>query len=356
LPNSSAVTAPVKLPANDRITTQNRIRSMTRSKSHFRLLTSVLLFAAAAQTAMAADRFSFVALGDVPYREAHFPHFERLIAHINAFGPVFSIHVGDIKSGVSFCDDAVYERMRGLFDRFDSPLVYTPGDNEWTDCHRIGPSDRPPYDPVERLQHLRSVFFPGTDSLGRNPMPLQRQSAEPRHARFVENARWERAGVHFTTVHVVGSNNNLQRGQAAVNEYVERNAANLAWINAAFDRAESAQAKAVVLALHADLRWELDGSEDQRAGFTDTIRLIKERVLRFGRPVLLVHGDRHRLLIDKPMQLNRQLIYNATRLMVPGDRTVQAVIVTVDPEDPDVFSFRTLTVTGNVESPQLPAR
>jgi len=327
---------------------------MTFNKSGFRIFSFALLLAATVQSAVAAERFSFAALGDVPYREAHFPHLERLIARINAFGPAFTVHVGDIKDGVSFCDDAVYERMRSLFDRFESPLVYTPGDNEWTDCHRIGPSDRPAYDPIERLQHLRGVFFPGADSLGRNPMPLQRQSAEPRYAKFVENARWQREGVHFTTVHVVGSNNNLQRNQAAISEYVERNAANLSWINTAFDQAESARARAVVVALHADLWWELDGREDQRSGFTDTIRLLKERALRFGRPVLLVHGDKHRLLIDKPMQLNRQLIYNATRLMVPGDRTVQAVVVTVDPDDPDVFSFRTLTAAGNFEPPQAP--
>ncbi|MFN5426368.1 MAG: hypothetical protein ACK5A2_13400, partial [Bacteroidota bacterium] len=85
----------------------------------------------------AAERFSFAALGDMPYRESHFPHFERLIARINAAAPAFTVHVGDFKNGVSFCDDDVYRRMRGLFDRFEAPLIYTPGDNEWTDCHRI---------------------------------------------------------------------------------------------------------------------------------------------------------------------------------------------------------------------------
>jgi hypothetical protein len=327
---------------------------MTPVRSRLRILTLVLLLALIPKTAFAAERFSFAAIGDIPYREAHFPHLERLIVRINAFGPAFTIHVGDIKSGVSFCNDEVYERMRGLFDRFETPLIYTPGDNEWTDCHRISPAGHDGYDPVERLQHLRRIFFSKAESLGRNPMPLQRQSANPGFAKFVENAWWERSGVHFVTAHVVGSNNNLQRNQAAVDEYVERNAANLAWINNAFDRAGSAQARAIVVALHADLWWELDGREDQRSGFTDTVRLLKERALRFGRPVLLVHGDKHRLLIDKPMQLNRQLIYNATRLMVPGDRTVQAVVITVDPDDQDVFSFRTLTAAGNLEPPQVP--
>jgi len=309
-----------------------------------------LLLALATQNAAAAERFSFAALGDAPYREAHFPHLERLITRINAFQPAFTVHVGDIKNGISPCDDAVYERMRGLFDRFEGPLVYTPGDNEWTDCHRTSQSGHSGHDPLERLQHLRGIFFPGPGSLGRNPMPLQRQSAEPHFAKYAENARWERAGVHFATVHVVGSNNNLQRNQAAINEYIERNAANLAWINTTFDRAEAAQARAVVVVLQADPWWELDAREDQRSGFTDTIRLLKDRIIRYNRPVLLLHGDKHRFVIDKPLYLNRQLIYNATRVMVFGDREVQGLVVTVDPDDPDVFSFRTLTVPENIES------
>lgn len=322
---------------------------MSATGFHIQAVLVALLLAVTTQTAV-AERFSFAAIGDVPYREAHFPHVERLIARINAFQPAFTVHVGDIKNGTSPCDDGVYERMRGLFDRFDGPLVYTPGDNEWTDCHRTTQPGHPGHDPLERLQHLRGIFFPGPGSLGRNPMPLQRQSAEPRFAKYVENAHWQRSGVHFATLHVVGSNNNLQRNQAAVNEYIERNTANLAWINATFDRAGAAQARAVVLVLQADPWWELDAREDQRSGFTDTIRLLKDRIIRFGKPVLLVHGDKHRFIIDKPLFQNRQLIYNATRVMVFGDGEVQGLVVTVDPDDTDVFSFRTLTVPENIES------
>lgn len=310
---------------------------------------ALVLLLLTTQIAVAAERFSFAAMGDMPYREAHIPHVERLITRINALRTAFTVHVGDIKSGVSPCDDNIYVRTREMLDRFEAPLVYLPGDNEWTDCHRTSQPGHPGHDPLERLQHLRGVFYTGALSLGRNPMPLQRQSGDPRYAKFVENAQWQRGGVHFATVHVVGSNNNLQRNQAAVNEYIERNAANLAWINNTFDKAEAAQAPAVVVVLHADPWWELDGREDQRAGFTDTIRLLKDRIIRFAKPVLLIHGDKHRFIVDKPLYQNRQLIYNATRLMVFGDREIQGVVVNVDTGDADVFSFRTLTVPENVE-------
>ena len=103
-----------------------------------------------------------------------------------------------------------------------------------------------------------------------------------------------------------------------------------------------------MLAFQADPYWELDAREDQRSGFTDTVRAIKAGAVAFGRPVLVIHGDKHRLLIDKPAYLNRRLVYNITRLMVFGENEVQGVVVGVDPDDPDVFSFRTLTVPENV--------
>jgi len=68
----------------------------------------------------------------------------------------------------------------------------------------------------------------------------------------------------------------------------------------------------------------------------------------------MVHGDRHRFVIDKPLRQNRQLIYNVTRLMVFGDAEVHGVMVNVDTDDPDVFSFRALTVPENLPPPAKP--
>ena len=37
-------------------------------------------------------------------------------------------------------------------------MIYVPGDNEWTDCHRANNGG---YDPLERLAFLRAMFYPG---------------------------------------------------------------------------------------------------------------------------------------------------------------------------------------------------
>ena len=58
-------------------------------------------------------------------------------------------------------------------DSFTSALVYTPGDNEWTDCHRLLAGA---YDPLDRLHFIRTHYFRTAESLGRQPIRLERQA------------------------------------------------------------------------------------------------------------------------------------------------------------------------------------
>src|SRR5439155_24199725 len=61
------------------------------------------------------------------------------IGSINADSDVaLVLHVGDIHSGKQFCTQAYDQLIYNLWLSFVGPLVYTPGDNEWTDCHKKG--------------------------------------------------------------------------------------------------------------------------------------------------------------------------------------------------------------------------
>jgi hypothetical protein len=50
---------------------------------------------------------------------------------------------------------------------------------------------------------------------------------------------------------------------------------------------------------------------------------------RWGKPVLVVHGDSHQFRLDQPFQLDKKPLKNVTRLIVPGASDVRAVKVTV---------------------------
>lgn len=85
-------------------------------------------------TPVYADRFSFVALGGTVYNgEADYPAYTALIQRINKANPAFTIHVGDVWGG-SECLEDDHLAILDWFARYDHPLIYTPGDNEWTDC------------------------------------------------------------------------------------------------------------------------------------------------------------------------------------------------------------------------------
>lgn len=305
----------------------------------FPVLAALLSFIACARAEEGTGgRFAFVALGDMPYvreeaavLDPHAPAnraFRELIGRINAAAPAFSVHVGDIKSGGTRCTDAHLALLADWFGTFDGPLVYTPGDNEWTDCHRTGS------DPLARLERLRQVFFARPDSLGRAPMALERQSG------FPENARWQAGGVVFATLHAVGSRDN----SAVPAEHGPRRQAAIAWMEEAFARARASEARGVALFLQANPGWycgreECQPRKPEDAAAYDTLVAALEREARaFARPVLLVHGDTHVFTLDKPLPD----LWTLTRLEVFGEHDTHAVRVTVDPADPELFTVRPL--------------
>ena len=133
--------------------------------------------------------FTFVALGDMPYSiPGDYERYERLIQAINQVKPSFSIFIGDTKSGATPCSDENNLVVKKYFNQFKMPLIYSIGDNEWTDCHRVLAGS---YDPIERLQAIRNMFFSSNESQGQNRILLQRQSdLMPHFSRIVENSYW----------------------------------------------------------------------------------------------------------------------------------------------------------------------
>lgn len=296
------------------------------------------------------NAFEFVAMGDMPYNlPADYTRFETLIRAVNGVKPAFSVHVGDIKSGSTPCTDAMFQRVKDQFGLFDQPLVYTPGDNEWTDCHREKAGR---FDPDERLAKIRAMFFAAPVSFGKTALPLVRQGdIDPAFATYVENVRWAVGKVLFVTVHVIGSNNNLPDSKGKTDEYTARNTANIAWIKAGFAEASKTGAEAVVFVMQADP--EFTRKDRTGNGFNDTLEALTDGTKAFRNPVLLVQGDSHEMVIDQPLTMpdGKTTLETFTRLQVMGDGHVHAVRVLVDPDSPGVFSFQPLIVPENLRTP-----
>ena len=171
------------------------------------------------QGAESTDRFSFVAFGCMPYGKENYAAYERLLTEISRQRPAFTVHCGDTKSGSEPPTDAFLAQVRTWFDAIEGAVMYTPGDNEWTDVHRTNNGIE---DPLVWLGKIRAVYFATERSLGRVPIPLVTQRRDPAYAKFVENARWSRGGVVFATVHVVGSNKTISPPCRGGGEFRER--------------------------------------------------------------------------------------------------------------------------------------
>jgi hypothetical protein len=296
---------------------------------------------------------TFAVIGDTPYSALQLANFPYMVDQINADPDVdWVAHLGDIKSGSSVCSDEYFATIRSQFDRFVDPLVYTPGDNEWTDCHR---ANNGAYDPLERLDKVREVFFPVSDlTLGQNPMVVTSQW----RVGLDENVRFSDSDAVYAAAHVVGSNNGLApwTGQTAptlpqVHEVTTRTIADLALIKTAFVQAKMERDPLVVLMIQADMFDPTVANPvfADYSAFQPIVQQIAHEAATFKGDVLLLDGDSHGLVVDNPLAADsrwlsfygvRRPLSNLTRITVEGSTGVDEWLkVTVDETVPAGFTY-----------------
>jgi hypothetical protein len=303
---------------------------------------------------------TFAVIGDIPYGAEQVTNFPRVVDQINDDPDVELVaHLGDIKNGSTECSDAYFQGIRTQFDRFEDPLVYTPGDNEWTDCHRPNNGG---YDPLERLDAVRDVFFdrPGV-SLGQRPTPLVSQA----RSGFPENVRYRRAGVSFALPHIVGSNNGLApwtgRETATPEQTAEvlgRTAAAVELIRDTFDVARRRHDRAVVVMTQADM-FDPTVTDPEYAdyfAFTPLVRALAEEASDFRGEVYLLNGDSHVYNSDRPLGRDSgwpafygvaEPVDKIERITVDGsDNNDDYLRVTLHPRKRDVLTWERVPYTG----------
>lgn len=290
--------------------------------------------------------FTFIVLGDMPYNlPADNVRFENVINEINKQEQVFNVFVGDFKSSKTPCSDAAFQKILDYFNSFKKPLIYTPGDNEWTDC---GKPQAGSYNINERLSALRAKFFKDTvHSLGKSKMILTSESSNKEYAKFVENKMWDYNKISFATIHLVGSNNNFDKDSLKSNEeFFERSKADIFWLNEVFKKAKANNSLGIVIFEHADMITPDKGKD----GFVIFLKELQKLVLDYKKPVLLINGDSHEYKVDKPLYENEELkksVLNFTRLQVFGEADMHAVKVVVNPKNPTLFEINQFLIKEN---------
>lgn len=280
---------------------------------------------------------SFGIIGDVPYGKAEIAAFPSYIQDLNAHRELdFVGHLGDIKSGSSVCSDEYFASIRSNFDTLTLPLVYTPGDNEWTDCHR---TNNGAYNPIERLAAVRNTFFPRPGVTLGAPMKVDSQA----RAGYPENVDFRTRDISFTAVNIPGSNNSLVPwsglGQTAPTpeqtaEVQARTQADIRQLTDTFQAARRHRDRAVVVMTQADMfdPTVTNPATSDYAGYTPLVKALIEQANDFGGAVYLINGDSHVFNEDHPLASGSPWLAfygqstaatNLTRLTVDGSSNAQ---------------------------------
>jgi hypothetical protein len=309
-----------------------------------------------------AASFSFGMWGDMPYQKAgDAAKMPAILNSLNSAKIDFSIFMGDIKDGSSKCTDDVFTDAIKLFDGMSHPVVYIPGDNEWTDCHRLNNGG---YDSQERLAHLRKVMFTKPVSFG--PKAIAMESAKDQDSMYIENKRFSKNNVVFVTLNIPGSNNNkildekdcknksartslqCEQGNA---EYAARDIANINWMKSSFQKAKEQNARGILLAFQGDPGFDLPETEDTDeskapsvSGYQAFLLAVVKETENYKGQVLLVHGDTHFFKVDKPLYSPSKVLPNLTRLQTFGSPNLHWVKVTVDDKRESVFDIEPVMV------------
>lgn len=341
-------------------------------------------------TAFEVQPYAIGLWGDVPYNDAQaLTGVPNLIQDMNAQRLAFTAHNGDLKAGGSTpnsvtpttCSNALYTQSLGYFNALRAPAIFTPGDNDWTDCDRASNGG---FSSRERLDFERQVFFSTSNSLGQRRIRQEVQTAAlclgvNGPVPCVENRRWTLRGVTYATLNIQGSCNNLCDTAPDPAEFNARNQANIAWMRETFNVARNENSTAVMLISQGNPGWDqtdpnraplrdprtlaqtdnLPASDPQGAvrapdGFQSFLVALREQVIAFRKPVAYVHGDSHYFRVDRPfLDAQGRRLENFTRVETYGNNAanglndVQWLKVFVNPRSREVFSYQAQTVPAN---------
>ncbi len=336
-----------------------------------------------AASASAIDKFNedknssrsitIAVIGDWPYNKNLLDNAHLLINSVNADANVnHVIHVGDIHSGSMPCTSAdilppipdsnpgYNQKVYFQFQQFNKPVIYTPGDNEWSDCHKS--KQLKAGDPLKELASLRSLFFakPGFTLGKEEQVKSQAQYFDPDYpadSKFVENIMWKQGKVVFVTLNIPGSNNdtlpwtgNFSNPAAQNQEVIERTSADIRWLEAAFDMAKEKNARVVVISIQADMWDPAALATGELTNYKPIVQKLADLVQDFNGPVLLLNGDSHVYGSDQPLAdpnsvtgviHNTQAVPNLTRITVQGSTTAPSewLRLTINPSKSQPFSW-----------------
>ena len=251
-----------------------------------------LLLALAPDAQAQQRRFSFGVIGQPGRIGPSEEPLRQALAETDRQRLAFVVLTG-LKSASEPCSDRLYSERREMLAEARSDIIVSLSASDWAECRREDGGSAA----MNRLEHVREIFFTGPTSIGGARLPVARQSASAQFRRFSENMRWEAGGILFGTVNVPGDNNHYKAEAGRNSEFEDRTIANRAWLRRLAQTASREKKRALVLFFDGDPRLAapLRGARPAaggRDGYQEFRRQLRELTAQFPGRVLLVHQPR----------------------------------------------------------------
>lgn len=242
---------------------------------------------------------TIVILADTPYSNKEKQILQGpdgpLYRLINKENPSVVMHLGDFKSGGDSCtDDLLTEHKVLLTQIYPGKIIYTPGDNDWTDCDRMWLFYS--FNELERLDYLKKLMFQTSPLLDNKLTLITSQPAQ------IENKLWINDRLAISTLHIVGTSNgrvNIRKSNqdSAIKKVDERDKLNIAWLKNIEEN--SASFDALIIGFQADIYQQevlqspacTSSSLETCDAFSIYRQAFKDLATRIKKPILISHGD-----------------------------------------------------------------
>jgi len=301
----------------------------------------------------AKEPITFVVMGDMPYTAEDKITLKKLSVAIPALKPSVLVHYGDLKGGGESCTDALLKARRDQFhDYLPNRVIYTPGDNEWTDCDRKYLTET--FDELERLAYLRKIFYNDkTSDLSQDIPSLRRQEEQP------ENSMWKIETLLMGTLHIVGTNNGrVNILKSDVNQTLDavdrRDDLNRVWLRKLFEKAK--EAEGLVVIFHADIyrfKGDAQACTPQNRLKCNPYKNIRDDIeamaSAYKKPVLVVHGDTNAYCFNQ----QSEKIPNLWHFNGPGDFKVSDAAKIIFYPNDKKRPFKIVGVLDTVQPPSI---
>jgi len=220
----------------------------------------------------------FSVMGDVPRSNTEDIIIQEQIKQHNEMSESeFMVHVGDIKTGKTPCDEKIYSKVAGYLKKLNIPTFIVPGDNEWNDCAN----------PDSAWKYWEKYFL-NFENNWQFDFEVKRQTERNENFTFVSNK------VLFIGINLVGG---LIHDST---EWKIRHKQNVEWIDSQIEKYNEIVSFAVIFAQA--------NPDNKHVDFMKRFLISAEQ---FNKPIIFIHGDGHEWIFEE-----KWLLPNITRIQV----------------------------------------